>query len=127
MSLSRQHRHAVLLAERTGDISLITTVVTEVLAANPETSLLDIETALRHADRQASLANITETLAANPETSLIDIETALRGAVASQTYLVACSTAAGYQIVFGTPSWHTALADAGLTVEQNWAALARRK
>ena len=126
MSLSRQHRHAVLLAERTGEVSIITTVITEVLAANPETSLLDIETALRHADRQ-SLANITEALTATPETSLLDIETALRGAVASQTYLVACSTAAGYQIVFGTPSWHTALADAGLTVEQNWAALARRK
>ena len=70
MPLSRQHRHAVLLAERTRDISIITTVVTEVLAANPETSLLDIETALRHADRQSSLANITEALAANPETSL---------------------------------------------------------
>ena len=126
MSLSRQHRHAVLLAERTGDISLITTVVTEVLAANPETSLLDIETALRHADRQ-SLANITEALAATPETSLLDIETALRGAAASQTYLVANSTTAGFQIVFGTPNWHAALVDAGLTVEQNWAALAKRK
>ena len=126
MPLSRQHRHAVLLAERTGDISTITTVITEVLAANPETSLLDIETALRHADRQ-SLANITEALAATPETSRLDIETALRGAAASQTYLVANSTTAGFQIVFGTPSWHAALADAGLTVEQNWAALARRK
>ena len=95
MPLSRQHRHAVLLAERTRDVRTITTVVTEVLAANPETSLLDIETALR--------------------------------AAASQTYLVANSTTAGFQIVFGTPSWHAALADAGLTVEQNWAALARRK
>ena len=126
MPLSRQHRHAVLLAERTRDISIITTVVTEVLAANPETSLLDIETALRHADRQAYLANITEALAATPETSLLDIETAIRAA-ASQTYLVANSTTTGFQIVFGTPSWHAALADAGLTVEQNWAALARRK
>ena len=126
MSLSRQHRHAVLLAERTGEVSIITTVITEVLAANPETSLLDIETALRHADRQ-SLANITEALTATPETSLLDIETTLRGAVASQTYLVANSTTAGFQIVFGTPSWQAALADAGLTVEQNWAALARRK
>ena len=72
MPLSLQHRHAVLLAERTRDISTITTVVTEVLAANPETSLLDIETALRQADRQAYLVpNITEALAANPETSLI--------------------------------------------------------
>ena len=58
--------------------------------------------------------------------SLLDIETALRAA-ASQTYLVANSTTAGFQIVFDTPSWHAALADAGLTVEQNWAALARRK
>jgi len=40
---------------------------------------------------------------------------------------VANSTTAGFQIVFGTPAWHAALADAGLTVEQNWAALARRK
>ena len=127
MPLSRQHRHAVLLADRTRDISTITAVVKEVLAANPETSLLDIETALRHADRQAYLVpNITEALAANPETSLLDIETALRAA-ASQTYLVANSTTAGFQIVFGMPAWHAALADAGMTVEQNWAALARRK
>ena len=127
MPLSRQHRHAVLLAERTRDIGTITAVVKEVLAANPETSLLDIETALRQADRQAYLVpKITEALAANPETSLLDIETALRAA-ASQTYLVANSTTTGFQIVFGTPSWHAALADAGLTVEQNWAALARRK
>jgi hypothetical protein len=128
MPLSLQHRHALLLAERTRDISTITTVVTEeVLAVNPETSLLDIETALRHADRQAYLvANITEALAATPQASLLDIETALRAA-ASQTYLVANSTTTGFQIVFGTPSWHAALADDGLTVEQNWAALARRK
>ena len=126
MPLSRQHRHAVLLAERTGEVSIITTVITEVLAANPETSLLDIETALRHADRQ-SLANITEALTATPETSLLDIETALRGAVASQTYLVANSTTAGFQIVFGMPAQQAALAEADLTVEQNWAALARRK
>jgi len=25
------------------------------------------------------------------------------------------------------PAWHAALADAGMTVEQNWAALATRK
>jgi hypothetical protein len=63
---------------------------------------------------------------AEPALSLLDIETAIRAA-ASQTYLVANSTTAGFQIVFGTPSWQAALADAGLTVEQNWAALARRK
>ena len=62
MPLSRQHRHAVLLANRTRDVHTISIVVTEVLAANPETSLLDIETALRAANRQ-SLANITQALA----------------------------------------------------------------
>ena len=125
MTLSLHHRHAVLLADRTRDVRTITTVVTEVLAANPETTPLDIETALRRADTQA-LGTITEALAANPKGSLLDIETALRAA-ASQTYLVANSTTAGFQIVLGTASWHAALADAGLTVEQNWAALARKK
>ena len=124
MPLSRQHRHAVLLAERTGDISTITTVVTEVLAANPETSLLDIETALRR--HAIVLGQHHRGAGGNPETSLIDIETALRAA-ASQTYLVANRTTAGFQIVFGMPAQRAALADAGLTVEQNWAALARRK
>ena len=95
MSLSRQHRHAVLLAERTGDISTITTVITEVLAANPETTPLDIETALR--------------------------------AAAGQAYLVANRTTAGFEIVLGMPAWHAALADAGVTVEQNWAAPSTRK
>ena len=40
---------------------------------------------------------------------------------------MANSTTAGFQIVFGMPAQQAALADAGLTVEQNWAALARRK
>src|SRR5258708_2336440 len=60
MPLSLQHRHAVLLADRTRDVRTITTVVTEVLAANPETTPLDIETALRAAAGQAYLvANST--------------------------------------------------------------------
>ena len=122
MPLSLQHRHAVLLADRTHDVPTITTVVTEVLAANHETSPLDIETALRAADSQ-TVSTITEALAANPKGSLLDIETALRAA-ASQTYLVADT--AGFKIVLGTPAWHAALADAGLTIEQNWAALARK-
>ena len=95
MPLSLQLRHAVLLADRTRDVRTITTVVTEVLAANPETTPLDIETALR--------------------------------AAAGQAYLVANSTTAGFEIVLGMPAWHAALADAGVTVEQNWAALATRK
>jgi hypothetical protein len=54
------NRHAVLLADRTRDVRTITTVVTEVLAANPETTPLDIETGLRAAFGQAYLvANST--------------------------------------------------------------------
>ena len=94
MPLSLQHRHAVLLANRTRNVRTITTVVTEVLSANPETTPLDIETALR--------------------------------AAAGQAYLVANSTTAGFEIVLGMPACHAALADAGMTVEQNWAALARK-
>jgi hypothetical protein len=52
MPLSLQHRHAVLLADRTRDVRTITTVVTKVLAANPETTPLDIENALRHVGAQ---------------------------------------------------------------------------
>jgi hypothetical protein len=95
MPLSLQHRHAVLLADRTRDVRTITTVVTEVLAANPETTPLDIETALR--------------------------------AAARQSYLVANSTTPGFEIVLGMPAWQAALADVGVTVEQNWAALSTRK
>ena len=95
MPLSLQHRYAVLLADRTGDVRTITTVVTEVLEVAPETTLLDIETALRDADRQA--------------------------------YLVANNTTVGFEVVLGVPAWHAALANAGVTVEQNWAALATRK
>ena len=48
------------LADRTRDVRTITTVVTEVLAANPETTPLDIETALRAVAGQAYLvANST--------------------------------------------------------------------
>jgi hypothetical protein len=95
MPLSLQHRYAVLLADRTRDIRTVTTVVTEVLEANPGTTPLDIETALRTANGQA--------------------------------YLVANRTMASFQIVLGRPAWHAALDDAGMTVEQNWAALAKRK
>ena len=50
----------MLLADRTRDVRTITTVVTEVLPVNPETTPLDIETALRAAAGQAYLvANST--------------------------------------------------------------------
>ena len=47
MPLSDQHRHALLLADRTHDVGVVTTVVAEVLTANPETNLLEIEQAFR--------------------------------------------------------------------------------
>ena len=37
----------MLLADRTHDVGVITTVVAEVLTANPETNLLEIEQAFR--------------------------------------------------------------------------------
>ena len=43
MPLSLQHRHAVLLADRTRDVRIITTVVTEVLESNPDTTPPDDE------------------------------------------------------------------------------------
>ena len=55
MPLSIQHRHAVLLADRTGDVGTITIVVIEVLAASLETTPLEIETALRHGAAQSYL------------------------------------------------------------------------
>ena len=95
MTLSLQHRYAMLLAGRARDVRTVTTVVTEVLEADADTTPLDIETALRTANGQA--------------------------------YLVANGTPAGFQILLGMPAWHAALADAGLTVEKNWTALARRR
>jgi hypothetical protein len=71
-------------------------------------------------------AYVTAVLEANPDTTPLDIETALRTAN-GRAYLVANGTTAGFQIVLGMPAWHAALADAGLTVERNWGALARRK
>jgi hypothetical protein len=86
-----QFPHAVLLADRTGDVVTVTTVVTEVLAANPETTPLDIETALRDAD--------------------------------AQSYLIAGDK---LSIVRGMPAMLLTLAAAGVTSEQNGAALALR-
>jgi hypothetical protein len=58
MALSLQHRYAVLLADRTRDIRTNTTVVTEVLEADADTTPLDIETALRTANGQAYLGPV---------------------------------------------------------------------
>jgi hypothetical protein len=48
MPLSDQHRHALLLADRTHDVGVVTTVVAAVLTANPDTNLLEIEQAFRN-------------------------------------------------------------------------------
>jgi len=55
MPLSVQHRHALLLADRTHDIGVVSTVVTEVLTENPETNLLEIEQAFRDGTAAAYL------------------------------------------------------------------------
>ena len=49
MTLSLNQCHFLLLAERSRDASVITAAVTDVLAANPETNLLEIEMAFRDA------------------------------------------------------------------------------
>jgi hypothetical protein len=90
MPLSIQHRHAVLLADRTHDAGVITTVVTEVLADNPETTLLEIEQAFRDS--------------------------------AAAAYLIA--TTEGFEVVLGMMAMLAAVGKAGVTPEQNRAALA---
>ena len=55
MPLSVQHRHALLLADRTHDVGVVTAVVAEVLTANPETNLLEIEQAFRDGTAAAYL------------------------------------------------------------------------
>jgi hypothetical protein len=80
------------------------------------------------ADRTRDVRTIAtaEVLAANPETTPARYrDRAPRRR--REAYLVAKSTPAGFEIVLGMPAWHAALADAGITVEQNWAAAATRK
>ena len=60
MPLSVQHCHALLLAARTHDVGVITTVVTEVLAESPETNLFEIEQAFRDSAAAAYLVATTE-------------------------------------------------------------------
>jgi len=88
MPLSVQHRHAVLLADH--DAGVITTVVTEVLADNPETTPLEIEQAFRDGAAVAYLVATTDEL----------------------------------EIVLVMMAMLAALSKAGVTPEQNRAALA---
>ena len=53
--LTADQRHQLLRADRSRDAGVIRRSIAEVLAANPETSLLEIETALRDGAAQAYL------------------------------------------------------------------------
>ena len=47
MALSLDQRHALVVADRTRDVDVITAAVAEVLAANRSATLLDVETTFR--------------------------------------------------------------------------------
>jgi hypothetical protein len=47
MPLTADQRHALLLADRSRDVGLITVVIEHVLAANADANLFDIEMAFR--------------------------------------------------------------------------------
>jgi hypothetical protein len=53
MPLSPDQRHALLLADRSRDVSQITVVIEHVFAANSDANLFDIEMAFRDAARAA--------------------------------------------------------------------------
>jgi len=93
MTLSPKMRHKLLMAERTRDDAWIALVIVDLLAANPETTLLEIDQEFRDAGARA--------------------------------YLVATpGTAAGFEVVLGEFAFRRRVAAAGMTVEQNRAALA---
>ena len=76
MALTADQRHALLLADRTRDVRQITSAVALVLASNPETDLLEIETAFRDAAAMAYL------VATNEGFAVVIGMTAWRGALA---------------------------------------------
>jgi|KBSMisStandDraft_5_1062788.scaffolds.fasta_scaffold587383_2 hypothetical protein len=93
MPLSPRQRHKLRMADRTRDAAWITTVIEDLVAANPETALFEIEQEFRDAG--------------------------------SQTYLIAGP--GKFQVVTGgrlAMLW--AVGVAGMTVEQNRAALAAK-
>ena len=47
MSLSPKQRHALLAADRTRDVRVVAAIIADVLAANPDVNLFDVETAFR--------------------------------------------------------------------------------
>jgi hypothetical protein len=79
------------------------------------------------ADRAGDAAWITvvieDLLAANPDTSLSKIDQELRNA-AAQSYLVATpGSAPGFEVVLGVFAFRRRVAEAGMTLAQNRAAL----
>ena len=55
MSLSPKQRHKLVMADRTHDAAWITVVIEDLLAANPETTLLEIDQEFRDAAAQTYL------------------------------------------------------------------------
>jgi hypothetical protein len=88
--ITDEHRRQILVADRTRDVDVLAKIIDSVVAENPDTTPLDVETALRDAT--------------------------------GHCYLVAEED--GISIVLGMPAWRDALQAAGMTPEQNRAALA---
>ena len=56
MPLTPKQRHKLLMADRTGDAAWIAVVIEDLLAANPDTTLPEIDYELRSAAAQAYLS-----------------------------------------------------------------------
>jgi hypothetical protein len=87
--ITPRQRHQLLLADISRDVATVTAAVTEVLAANPDATLFDIEMAFRDVGARAYVI-------ASPEPT----------------------------IVLGMRAWRAALGRAGVSPEENRAALA---
>ena len=93
MSFTPKQRHKLVMADRTRDETWITVMIEDLLAANPQTTLLEIDQEFRDAG--------------------------------AQTHLIATpGTAAGVEVVLGELAFRRRVAAAGMTAEQNRAALA---
>ena len=55
MPISPKQRHKLLMAERTRDAAWITTVIEELIEANPDTTLMDVDQEFRDAGSQTYL------------------------------------------------------------------------
>ena len=93
MPLSLTQHHKLLIAERTRDIATITEAISAVLAANPDTNLLDVEEAFRDAGSPVYLI-------AKPELTIVIGMPAWRSALDR----VGMSPEANRQALAGSPS-----------------------